>query len=438
MKILYTLLGLVLPMFLFAQSWEPLGEGLDARIECIEVDPATGYIYVGGLFRNSGNTPIEHVAYWDGNQWNPLGAGLNDFVRDLEFYNGSLYAIGHFTASGGTPMGRIAKWNGTEWLPVGGAGLNDEGYVLHSLNGKLYAGGDFTKIGSLNCHYVVEWDGNGWNALPSIIDYSSNSTVRSIGSYNGNLVIGGGFYLDANYESRNIAILGNNTWLPLKTGINNQATSIKEVNGELYITGGFNMADTIPCRGFAKWNGTEWLAISSPIIGHVNCQLAVDDFIILGGDYNSFNDTIDDFNGVANYNLVTEEWKSVDNGVNKWVLEFLFHANTLYAVGQFQLAGGVSAKHIAKIDRGALGIESLSARDVLKIYPNPSTNVFEIKCDEHLNSISVYNPTGQLIHKRKLNGEPNIQIELTDYPNGIYFINAESKGTLFSAKLIKQ
>jgi hypothetical protein len=69
------------------------------------------------------------------------------------------------------------------------------------------------------------------------------------------------------------------------------------------------------------------------------------------------------------------------------------------------------------------------------IYPNPSTGLFTITTDEVI-SIEVTNILGETILKTNIS-EGNYSLNLSEQPNGIYFINVTKNGTHSVYKLIK-
>lgn len=82
-------------------------------------------LYAGGSFITAGDTPALHIARWDGQDWHPVGSGVNGLVISLaDFDDGSgggsaLYAGGEFTMADGVPARNIARWNGAAWEAVG-------------------------------------------------------------------------------------------------------------------------------------------------------------------------------------------------------------------------------------------------------------------------------------------------------------------------------
>jgi hypothetical protein len=82
-----------------------------------------GRLVAGGNFRqpSSHGDSIRNIATWDGHEWWPLGAGVDDEVRALIVFNNQLIAGGGFNTAGGAAAKRIASWNGSSWSTLGSA-----------------------------------------------------------------------------------------------------------------------------------------------------------------------------------------------------------------------------------------------------------------------------------------------------------------------------
>lgn len=73
----------------------------------------------------------------------------------------------------------------------------------------------------------------------------------------------------------------------------------------------------------------------------------------------------------------------------------------------------------------------------LKIYPNPTTGIFNVKCDTVLNAIVVYNVSGQKLDE--IGGSFNEKaIDLTSYAEGFYFIKVSSENASKVLKVCKK
>jgi hypothetical protein len=86
-------------------------------------------------------------------------------------------------------------------------------------------------------------------------------------------------------------------------------------------------------------------------------------------------------------------------------------------------------------------IDNISSSNIVKVHPNPTTGPLEILINEPLKSeysIKVFNSVGGLMQTvLKLENEKITQINLSDYPSGMYFIQIISKNKIYNSKIIK-
>lgn len=155
--------------------------GTNNTIFAVALD-ANENVYVAGNFTSAGNvTDTVRIAMYDGTNWLPLGAGIDDGqVNTLVFDSlGNLYAGGTFTSvNGGTAAGGIAMWDGVTWTALGsgvtGGGVNA---IAFDAEGGLYVGGSFTSAGGVaGTARLARWN-NGWHALP---EGTPNDTVKAL------------------------------------------------------------------------------------------------------------------------------------------------------------------------------------------------------------------------------------------------------------------
>lgn len=165
--------------------WEPLGAGVDGLVHALVT--WHNCLIAGGAFQNAGFHSATNVACWDGSRWSSLGDGLNGRVWDLAVHDGNLFAAGDFTASGSTPLRHVAWWNGQRWCPVGD-GLPGPVVCLQNYRGTLYAGGAF-EVGAPPITGIAQWTGTAWAGVgPGV-----NQVVRAMTVWEGQLVLGGVF-----------------------------------------------------------------------------------------------------------------------------------------------------------------------------------------------------------------------------------------------------
>lgn len=136
------------------EDWVPLGGGLvgwNSFGNCLAV--YQGDLYVGGGMSMAAGDVGQNIIRWDGNQWHPLGSGLqsalNNFgttgtVRDMVVHNDELFVCGGFRYAGGIPVTCVARWNGSEWCSLSDDFQGSYAYCMGFFQDTLYvnASGD--------------------------------------------------------------------------------------------------------------------------------------------------------------------------------------------------------------------------------------------------------------------------------------------------------
>jgi len=79
-------------------------------------------------------------------------------------------------------------------------------------------------------------------------------------------------------------------------------------------------------------------------------------------------------------------------------------------------------------------LEESTIENKLNIYPNPSSGIFNISTMENVQAVEVYGMNGQQIKGISIREN---EINLTEYPNGIYFVRVIAENGLITKKLIK-
>lgn len=126
-----------------------------------EIVEHEGDIYVAGLFTKAGPVLANSIARWDGSQWYAIGDGLSGpggaaTIRAINIDAEGLLVGGAFTRSGTTPIDHVARWDGTQWNPLG-TGANGEVKVIREYMGVYYVGGDFTSVGGMEASHLARW-----------------------------------------------------------------------------------------------------------------------------------------------------------------------------------------------------------------------------------------------------------------------------------------
>ena len=124
-------------------------------------------VYVGTDASDVGGIPqADHVARWNGSAWSAVGAGSGGAngwfpttasIDDLTSDGSNLFVTGTFQNANGDPRAdHVAFFDGTDWHPLGSNGAGDgpwigsSGLALAIVDRQLYAAGSFTSAGGDN------------------------------------------------------------------------------------------------------------------------------------------------------------------------------------------------------------------------------------------------------------------------------------------------
>jgi hypothetical protein len=104
-------------------------------------------------------------------------------------------------------------------------------------------------------------------------------------------------------------------------------------------------------------------------------------------------------------------------------------------------SGGDSDFWFARLAKTDCNGVVLSNEDVEKskvsIFPNPASDLVQIKSDQEFDSFVIYNVSGQQVLSKKLNSEQ--RIDVSTLSNGMYFLKLENNGQeIETLKLVKE
>lgn len=403
-------------------TWSALGSGLDGQVYAIAVDQS-GNVYVGGDFTVAGSVSANNIAKWDGSTWTAVGSGvgMSDRVYDLLFDgSGNLYAAGRFATADGVTVNHIAKWDGSNWSALGsGLGLGSgETPVINSIvldgNNNLIVAGYFTKAGGVNADHVAKWNGTSWSAVGSWLgaQWQDDLAVDGTGklyagafvlsavaptviatdptdgehpllgpkaltvNFNGDLLHNGSTYAannPANYLLVGPQADGFQT-TSCANGVNARDRSYK-INSVGYNASKFkaqlniNNGTALPmgryrlfiCKSLRDMGGTSmaadvvvsflvggrWLAVGSGTNDRINViKTDENNNVYVGGDFTMAGGI--SANHIAKWNGYS--WSTLGSGLNGRVESIWIDGDDVYVGGEFTIAGGKSAAHIAKWD----------------------------------------------------------------------------------------
>jgi len=279
-------------------SWQPLGSGTDDAVYALVsfdsdgAGPLQAQLVAGGVFTEAGGVPLSRIARWDGVSWQPLGSGISGTVTSLTTFDPDgpgaqpplLVAGGAFTAAGGVSASNIARWDGNEWQPIG-SGMNDWVLALTTYDPdgsgdmpqQLIAGGYFTAAGGNSANRIARWDGLNWQALG---EGTGGFRVNALSTYDPDgsdpqppqLIAGGSFISAGGTPANKIARWDGIIWQALGTGMNGDVLALTTFDPDgdsgsaapqLCVGGGFTTAGGEVSAFFAHWGNTTALWSSS-------------------------------------------------------------------------------------------------------------------------------------------------------------------------------
>lgn len=84
------------------------------------------------------------------------------------------------------------------------------------------------------------------------------------------------------------------------------------------------------------------------------------------------------------------------------------------------------------------GVDELKNSTNVKIYPNPSTGQYNIEFDKHhsVSRLTVHNNLGKEILKKQVQTDV-MTLDLTDFPNGVFYVKFYGEGQIVSTSVIK-
>ncbi len=392
------------------KGWSTVGGGLQsfsgqpAYALAVFDDDAAGphlpALYAAGDFFQAGSTPANWIAKWDGTNWTALGTGLSGgtasfpAARALAVFDEdgagpnppALFVGGDFTTAGGVTANRIARWNGTTWSALGtgtAGGSNSSVFALavHDADGTgplapaLYAGGMFGSLGGGSGSNLARWNGVAWTAVGAS-NFNSVTAIASV-DHDGNgpaaptLYVAGFFLSPINNA---IARFDGTSWSAVAGGTDGFVWGMAAVDDDgagplgeaLYVGGEFTHAGGSPANHVARFNGTSWSALGSgidnsfpPVIVYAFAKYddggafpagylyAVGFFDSAGGNRASKFARWDGLN-----------WSSLHGGVDSSIRALqVFDEDgigpnpaALFAAGEFTVAGGQPAAHVARFN----------------------------------------------------------------------------------------
>jgi len=454
-----------IPFHLEAQSFHAfaMGTGMAGIQPCVKAmacipNNIQDTVYAGGTFDTASSLPARNIAIWHGNNWSPLGSGINNEVDAIAQFNNKIYAGGKFDSAGGILSHYIACWNGTQWDSVL-SGLNGNLYALTVYQNALYVGGNFTTAGGISAKHIAKWDGANWDSVGAGFD----TTVYALTVFNNTLYAGGAFLKTKGSPLNHIAVWDGTNWDSLQHGVNNTVFVLDSFYYKLYAGGAFTMAGGSSANYIAQWTGAVWMplitgtndtvralgkgtVIPGVSIGKLHSNIPNNNpYLLVGGNFTTAGGTVSpnvsfwdglSWDGIGNVNKPV--FAACDNSTGQ-----LSFPSTVYIGGAFdadgQGHGGLNYAAAIQLD-GPGGVNEITHEGSISIYPNPNSGAFVVKSEEIVtkSKVEVYNMLGEKVYNAFLpNPTSQYPIDLSGQPSGVYLCRLlSSDGTLIGSEKI--
>ncbi|MCB0779519.1 MAG: T9SS type A sorting domain-containing protein [Flavobacteriales bacterium] len=268
----------------------------------------------------------------------------------------------------------VSRWDGTHYHAVGcGIGLdciNPPGGQPGTVNpvrsfaiwdGDLYVGGDFFIADGQVVNRIARFDGTNWQPVGGGV----NGSVRELKSYPDGLYVAGWYSHADTLLTHGLSRWDGSQWhtvydlpdLDPDPFQINQIETVAKYGNEIYIGGNFRGPDSL--RYIARWDGTEWTHVAGGFLGsfgQVNEIEEHDGMLYVAGAFNTLGasggNPINPGSGIVAWD--GQQWHMLGNGttgsVNPAVIDMEWHRDTLYVCGHFNVIDGVGVDGLARWD----------------------------------------------------------------------------------------
>lgn len=307
------------------------GSGGGAALTVQQTTPAIGYVL-------SYNTAT--------GVWNDLAGGTDAIVHALAWGpDGCLYAAGDIMTAGGVAVNRIARYDPITdaWYPLGippNDGVDDAvNSIAFDANGNLYVVGEFHNAGGAGALHAAVWNITTatWAPLGAgLDDWGTAVTVNT----DGNVVAGGLFLNAGGGAAAYVAVWDGAAWSEPDGGMNNIVYGLEhDILGNVYACGIFTLAGGGGANRIAMLDRitTTWGALGSGLNAGANqMKMAPDGSIYVVGPFATAGGIT--VNSIARWDGA---WHALGSGLVGDATTLAIDGNSVWMAGSLTSAGGV-------------------------------------------------------------------------------------------------
>ncbi len=388
------------------ENWEELSDTLGSVVWC-----ATDYqngVIIGGNHTYVGTQIMPSIAFYDGDTWTYPWVFSGGSVKNLVWTNDTLFALGDFTEIDGVPIYKVAKLVNDAWQPVL---INSELDLDFSFfndiefyNGYYYIGGNFqtetgphdlARIENMHLHQVGSGLVGSWVMVGDLQVYNGELYVSGIIPFSqgnvGNMIV--------RWDGEELRKVGDYLYYSQGSfGIEGGVSHMFARDGYLYCVGSFNYIGDTPISGVARWNGSKW------------CGLWANSLLV----------------GLPSQQVIAAEGYFQDKLM---IMRYYPYSDGTYDV--FWLFEGGDEVEICT---EPVAVKEIQVTD-FKIYPNPTSGIVHIQSEVKIKSIQLINALGKIVFSMDTRGQ-NVEINLKDFPAGLYFVRLGTDSSIGAEKLV--
>jgi ligand-binding sensor domain-containing protein len=365
----------------------------------------TGNIWAG--------SPNSGLFKFDGSIWTDYSSShtniLHNFINDILVDNSNNIWVANYKG--------LSMYNGTTFINYDTSNAPFKGVTVYALgkdnNGKIWLA---SRQGSFGYKDITIYDGSVWTDLATLAGLDSIANEHP----------------DFAFTS------SNDVWIAYESGIKFFNSSTNSLSFYPKATTGLWSSSTVAIDA----NGTVWAGGFDGILRNNGTWHTFDNVTDLGLSSNTlYYDFYIDGNtlwagtssGLLNINLSNGSIVQNFNSTNSPLEDNCVNKIQKDSNGNLWMATTIG---VVKMNPAMVGVEKMNEKSNIIVSPNPSTGNYKLEYDKKF-SYRVYSIDGSLI----LDGDCSdlkLNLDLTQYENGIYFLAVYDKGSLnHYVKLVK-
>jgi len=404
-------------------------------------------IYGTGFFAQTCGNAANHVAKWNGSEWETAGFEFPHDGNSLRTIGNELYGVTYVDSP--TDSNWLYRYDGTNLTTVGdgvylttATNFSNLGniYDVIEYNGEIYICGEFDRVGTQQISGIARWDGQNWSAVGAglsgnIMNSAPLMFPHQMTVFNGELYVVGNYRFADGIEVNGIARWNGSNWSAVGDGFNGTVYGVGSFNNELYVGGSFTESNGVMFNRIAKWNGTSWVSAgfgftdANPFFIFIHTFYQANNGLYIGGGLKEV--AIDNGPSMACGGVVYYDGTSIETfsgGVTGNDIEAIIEDDN----NQLLVGGGVFGSGYVGIVQDVNSVGSVQNASI-QVIPNPVSDEFIITSELPFEYLEILDLSGRIVFRTNKDNE----IDASDWDSGAYWVRSSINGTSYTEKFIK-